>query len=164
MFKFDFITCFLIWHHFMAFILSLHFLHTMRTSIIMNTHFSLWPAAWVTFNEDELQLPLFLAATHFLECFMFHVSSLSFSLSQSTLHILRIESLLFKAWDRVLFHSSALARHRSFAGALVPILLPRASMVVHSKERVGGGVRSLALLRLFAEKLMNNHIKPPWLD
>ena len=34
----------------------------------------LWPAAWVTFNEDELQLPLFLAATRISWMLMFFAS------------------------------------------------------------------------------------------
>ena len=38
---------------------------------ISSLHLSSWPAAWVTFNEDELQLPLFLAATHI--SWIFHV-------------------------------------------------------------------------------------------
>ena len=89
-----------------------------------------------------------------------HIHNLRIESFSFTLKSLRSSPFFFRARSRVKW---------SFAGALVlsfPIrsFLFRASMVVHSaKERVGGGVRSLALPSLFV-KLANNHTKPPWLD
>ena len=96
--------------------------------VICSLHLSLWPAAWVTSNEDELQQPLFLAATRVswmlnilhvlprrLSCCSLLTPHPSNQVSCSV-HALR-------AWDRVLF-SSALARLWSFTGAPVfPFLI-----------------------------------------
>ena len=83
------------------------------TLILYSLHLSLWPAALVTFNEEDLQLPLFLAATPF--SWMLHVSRVmvvhsacytSFELSILFTLELRIKSSI----------ASALGRQWSFAG------------------------------------------------
>ena len=123
---------------------------------ISSLHLSLWPAAWVTFNEDELQLPLFLAATRV--SWMLHVSCvLSFCLSISlNPHSTSFESsLLFtlRSLGSSLFRSS----ERTCASVVVcgracfsffvsnSVFVSRVKVVRSAKERVGDKIRSLTL-------------------
>ena len=103
----------------------------------------------------SLQLLCFLAATLFLECFLFHASN-GHSI-HSFFHILRIESLflasslgssffLFRARSRVTGRSRAclfLFRFFSFFISELAFFLPLSRFSLSRK--VGDGIRSLAL-------------------
>ena len=101
-----------------------------------------WPAALVTFNEDELQLPLFLAAILFLECFVLRASMVvrsTFTSFESSLffpHKLRIES------SRVNGRSRACLFRFSFPNSSCASLPFFFSL---SQKKVGDGIRSHTL-------------------
>ena len=157
---------FFIWHHFMAFILSLHiymFYNENQHHYEYNFYYFLsispyWPAAWVTFNGEELQLPLFLAATLFLECSMLRASNgrslyIFTSFKSSLFFMLKIlGSSLFVSFFRVCsLHASTVVR---FAGApfFVSFSSPNSSPSFLARlgrpfknVRVGGEIRSLDL-------------------
>ena len=113
---------------------------------ILSLHLSFWPAAWVTFNEDELQLPLFLAATRV--SWMLHVSRVKWSFT--CIYILRIKSLVHsRAWDWVsLFPKS------SFCVSLSLFLS------LQKKEVGDGGIWTLTLR--VSSRLLTLKTPVPW--
>ena len=120
---------------------------------ISSLHLSSWPAAWVTFNEDELQLPLFLAATRFFlnaSCYYVLPRRLScFSLSSTSFK----SSLLFTLKSLGWRLTSALVPRidgRSFCGHAfvcfqIRLVFLARLMVVRFDFWVGGKFRSLNL-------------------
>ena len=125
-----------------------HILHvfTMRTSIIMNTHFLSISPYDQLLGQHSMKMssncPCFLLQLAFLECFLSITSSLTTSFSRvslSSIHILWIESLvhILEAWDRVHFR----ARSR-VSGRLRACLF---CFQIRFVKVVGDGIRSRAL-------------------